>query len=63
MYGNCNLNSTFTLSHEKDGRTLIYHVFFFFTQDEECLRPGEVSDMTFLSKLISTIGKHEHFVW
>lgn len=30
--------------------------------DEECLRPGEVSDMTFLSKLISTIGKHEHFV-
>ncbi|XP_046840853.1 unconventional myosin-Ic-like [Xenia sp. Carnegie-2017] len=30
--------------------------------DEECLRPGDVSDMTFLSKLITSIGKHEHFV-
>ncbi|CAB4007704.1 unconventional myosin-Ic-like isoform X1 [Paramuricea clavata] len=30
--------------------------------DDECLRPGDVSDMTFLSKLITSIGKHEHFV-
>ena len=29
--------------------------------DEECLRPGDVTDQTFLSKLESTYGKHEHF--
>ncbi|KAJ7387260.1 Unconventional myosin-Ih [Desmophyllum pertusum] len=30
--------------------------------DEECLRPGEVSDMTFLDKMEKTIGEHAHFV-
>ncbi len=29
--------------------------------DEECLRPGEVSDATFLSKLVAAIGQHKHF--
>lgn len=33
-----------------------------FFQDEECLRPGEVTDMTFLSKLTSVVGTHAHFV-
>lgn len=30
--------------------------------DEECLRPGDTSDQTFLEKLSTTIGKHPHFV-
>lgn len=30
--------------------------------DEECLRPGEASDLTFLDKMDKTIGKHAHFV-
>ena len=30
--------------------------------DEECLRPGEVSDATFLDKLVKAIGNHKHFV-
>ena len=31
-------------------------------QDEECLRPGDVTDQTFLEKLCETIGKHAHFL-
>ena len=31
-------------------------------QDEECLRPGDVTDQTFLDKLCETIGKHAHFL-
>ncbi|ESP00948.1 hypothetical protein LOTGIDRAFT_238422 [Lottia gigantea] len=30
--------------------------------DEECLRPGEPSDETFLEKLSETIGQHPHFI-
>ncbi|KAG8200588.1 hypothetical protein JTE90_000658 [Oedothorax gibbosus] len=30
--------------------------------DEECLRPGDPSDATFLSKLESVVGKHRHFL-
>lgn len=30
--------------------------------DEECLRPGDVTDQTFLDKLCETIGKHAHFL-
>ncbi|XP_072557587.1 unconventional myosin-Ic isoform X1 [Paramormyrops kingsleyae] len=30
--------------------------------DEECLRPGDASDITFLEKLESTLGGHAHFV-
>ena len=30
--------------------------------DEECLRPGEVTDSTFLEKLTKAIGHHQHFV-
>ncbi|XP_078484036.1 unconventional myosin-Ic isoform X1 [Ciona intestinalis] len=30
--------------------------------DEECLRPGEATDNTFLSKLEETVGKHPHFI-
>uniref|UniRef100_H2Z8V7 Myosin motor domain-containing protein n=1 Tax=Ciona savignyi TaxID=51511 RepID=H2Z8V7_CIOSA len=29
--------------------------------DEECLRPGDVTDSTLLAKLESVCGKHEHF--
>ena len=29
--------------------------------DEECLRPGDVSDSTFLGKLVVAIGQHNHF--
>jgi len=29
--------------------------------DEECLRPGDVTDATFLAKLESVCGKHQHF--
>jgi myosin-1 len=30
--------------------------------DEECLRPGEVSDETFLAKLTTVVGTHVHFI-
>ncbi|XP_056147198.1 unconventional myosin-Ih [Lampris incognitus] len=30
--------------------------------DEECLRPGEATDLTFLEKLEETMGGHPHFV-
>ncbi|KAK3736337.1 hypothetical protein QZH41_020810 [Actinostola sp. cb2023] len=30
--------------------------------DEECVRPGQVSDSTFLTKLETSIGEHDHFV-
>lgn len=30
--------------------------------DEECLRPGDVSDSTFLAKLMKTVPKHKHLV-
>ncbi|XP_028817425.1 myosin Ic, paralog b isoform X1 [Denticeps clupeoides] len=30
--------------------------------DEECLRPGDASDLTFLEKLEKTLGGHAHFV-
>ena len=30
--------------------------------DEECLRPGDVSDATFLQNLVATVGKHKHFI-
>ena len=29
--------------------------------DEECLRPGDATDMTFLQKLESILGSHPHF--
>lgn len=31
-------------------------------QDEECLRPGEATDLTFLEKLEDTIKHHPHFL-
>uniref|UniRef100_A0A8C1U9I1 Myosin Ic, paralog b n=1 Tax=Cyprinus carpio TaxID=7962 RepID=A0A8C1U9I1_CYPCA len=30
--------------------------------DEECLRPGDASDITFLEKLEDTVGGHAHFL-
>ena len=30
--------------------------------DEECLRPGEVSDDTFLDRLCQGVGSHDHFI-
>jgi len=30
--------------------------------DEECLRPGDVSDLTYLEKLHQTCGEHNHFI-
>lgn len=30
--------------------------------DEECLRPGDANDLTFLEKLENTLGGHAHFV-
>nr|XP_020474253.1 unconventional myosin-Ih-like isoform X2 [Monopterus albus] len=30
--------------------------------DEECLRPGEATDLTFLEKMEEKIGRHPHFV-
>lgn len=30
--------------------------------DEECLRPGDVSDETFLTKLIQSVGQNKHFI-
>ncbi|MEQ2204986.1 hypothetical protein XENOCAPTIV_022481 [Xenoophorus captivus] len=31
-------------------------------QDEECLRPGETCDISFLEKLEDTVGGHPHFI-
>lgn len=31
-------------------------------QDEECLRPGEATDLTFLEKLEDTVKHHPHFL-
>lgn len=31
-------------------------------KDEECLRPGEATDLTFLEKMEEKIGGHPHFV-
>lgn len=31
-------------------------------QDEECLRPGDATDLTFLERLEEKIGNHPHFV-
>lgn len=31
-------------------------------QNEECLRPGETCDVSFLEKLEDTVGSHPHFV-
>ena len=39
-----------------------FFILIFGLKDEECLRPGEVSDMTFLDKMEKTIGEHAHFV-
>lgn len=33
-----------------------------FIKDEECLRPGEPTDATFLTKLENVVGKHPHFL-
>lgn len=33
-----------------------------FVQDEECLLPGEATDLTFLEKMEEKIGGHPHFV-
>jgi len=30
--------------------------------DEECLRPGDATDSTFVEKLEATVGKHKHFM-
>lgn len=30
--------------------------------DEECLRPGDTSDMTFLNKITEQLSGHKHFV-
>ncbi|XP_022241921.1 unconventional myosin-Ic-like [Limulus polyphemus] len=30
--------------------------------DEECLRPGDATDMTFLDKLETVVGSHQHFL-
>lgn len=30
--------------------------------DEECLRPGDATDLTFLKKLENVVGKHPHFI-
>ncbi|XP_078729941.1 unconventional myosin-Ic [Lampetra fluviatilis] len=30
--------------------------------DEECLRPGDATDLTFLEKLERTVGEHPHFL-
>lgn len=35
---------------------------FLWQQDEECLRPGEATDLTFLEKIEEKIGGHPHFV-
>lgn len=33
-----------------------------FPQDEECLRPGDATDLTFLERLEEKMGNHPHFV-
>lgn len=33
-----------------------------FMKDEECLLPGEATDLTFLDKMEEKIGGHPHFV-
>lgn len=33
-----------------------------FFQDEECLRPGDATDTTFLEKLEETVKNHPHFL-
>ena len=33
-----------------------------FMQDEECVRPGEPTDDTFLAKMSNNIGSHAHFI-
>ncbi len=30
--------------------------------DEECVRPGDATDDTFLEKLVTSIGEHKHFI-
>lgn len=30
-------------------------------KDEECIRPGPASDLSFLEKLEEKVGKHAHF--
>lgn len=30
-------------------------------QDEECVRPGDATDATFLTKMSNNIGSHPHF--
>lgn len=32
------------------------------SQDEECLRPGEPTDGTFLEKLDKNLGQHPHYI-
>lgn len=39
-----------------------YHVLMTILQDEECLRPGDVTDLTFLERLEEKMGNHPHFV-
>jgi len=34
----------------------------FVFQDDECVRPGDASDLTFLEKLEEKMGNHPHFV-
>ena len=29
--------------------------------DEECIRPGNKSDLTWLSKLDQAVGRHDHY--
>lgn len=38
------------------------HVVLVFFQDEECLRPGDATDTTFLEKLEETVKNHPHFL-
>lgn len=33
-----------------------------FVQDEECLRPGDATDLTFLERLEDKMANHPHFV-
>lgn len=43
-------------------REKLFRICVFLSQDEECLRPGDASDFTFLEKLENTVGGHPHFV-
>lgn len=38
------------------------HVLMIILQDEECLRPGDATDLTFLERLEEKMGNHPHFV-